>query len=287
MAGTTPSRHDLELAGIDELDIPLHSEPGRLAKLWQATWPKLAATAILVGGWQVIVWLKLKPQYVLPGPVTVGKQLLTDLKSGVLFKATATTMTRAVIGYALAIVIGVIIGLVVSRSRRLRTAVGSLITGIQTMPSIAWFPLAILLFQLSERAILFVILLGAAPAIANGLIHGIDNIPPILLRAGRVLGARGFSRYRHIVIPAALPGFVGGLKQGWAFAWRSLMAGELLVIIATRPSLGARLEFARQNVDAPGLMAAMVVILIIGIAIDALAFARLERSIRARWGLAT
>ena len=103
------------------------------------------------------------------------------------------------------------------------------------MPSIAWFPLAILLFKLSEEAILFVVVIGAAPSVANGLISGIDHIPPLWLRAGRVLGAKGLSAYRHVVLPAALPEFVSGLKQGWAFAWRSLLAGELLVIIASAP----------------------------------------------------
>jgi NitT/TauT family transport system permease protein len=153
------------------------------------------------------------------------------------------------------------------------------------MPSIAWFPLAILLFQLSEQAILFVILLGAAPAIANGLLHGIDHIPPLLLRAGTVLGATGLARYRHVVLPAALPGFVGGMKQGWAFAWRSLMAGELLVIIAQRPSLGVRLQFAREFSDAEGLLALMLVVLLIGVVVDELGFGRLEALIRRRWGL--
>jgi NitT/TauT family transport system permease protein len=153
------------------------------------------------------------------------------------------------------------------------------------MPTIAWFPLAILLFGLNETAIMFVVVLGAAPAIANGLISGVDHIPPLLLRAGRVLGARGIATYRHIVLPGALPGFVAGLKQGWAFAWRSLMAGELLVIIAKRPALGVNLQLARENADAPGLLAAMIAILVIGIVVDALFFARLEVAIRRRWGL--
>jgi NitT/TauT family transport system permease protein len=184
-------------------------------------------------------------------------------------------------------VIGASVGLVVASIPLLRVAVGSLITGIQTMPSIAWFPLAILLFQLTERAILFVVVLGAAPAIANGLIHGIDHTEPLLNRAGKVLGARGIDRYRFIVLPAALPGFVGGLKQGWAFAWRSLMAGELLVIIAARPSLGTRLQFAREFSDAAGLLATMLVILLIGIVVDAFVFGRLEAAVRRRWGLIT
>src|SRR5207245_3137136 len=172
---------------------------------------------------------------------------------------------RAGIGYGLAVLIGSVLGLAVARTKVLRAAIGSLITGLQTMPTIAWFPLAILLFGLNETAILFVVVLGAAPAIANGVISGVDHIPPLLLRAGRVLGARGLSAYRHVIVPGALPGFVAGLKQGWAFAWRSLMAGELLVIIAKKPSLGARLEFARTNNDAPALMAAMVAILTIGV----------------------
>ena len=142
-----------------------------------------------------------------------------------------------------------------------------------------------MLYGLSETAITFVVVLGAAPAIANGVISGVDHIPPLLLRAGRVLGAKGLSSYRHVIVPAAMPGFVAGLKQGWAFAWRSLMAGELLVIIAKRPSLGVRLELARQQSDYQGLLATMVLILVIGIVIDSLVFGRLDATIRRRWGL--
>ena len=162
---------------------------------------------------------------------------------------------------------------------------GSLITGLQTMPSIAWFPLAIVLFKLSESAIMFVIILGAAPAIANGLITGSDHIPPIMLRAGRVLGARRLALYRHVVLPASLPSFVAGLKQGWSFAWRSLMAGELLVVIANKQSIGVQLQVARELADYDGLLATMLVILIIGIAVDSLLFGTIDRVIRRRWGL--
>jgi NitT/TauT family transport system permease protein len=175
--------------------------------------------------------------------------------------------------------------LAIVRSRLLRNAVASLITGLQTMPSIAWFPLAILLFGLNETAIMFVIVLGAAPSIANGLIAGVDQIPRLLLRAGRVMGAKGFNWYRHVVLPAALPNFIGGLKQGWAFAWRSLLAGELLVIVAAQPSIGVRLQFARDFSDAKALLATMIVILVIGILVDLVFFGTLDRRIRRRWGL--
>jgi NitT/TauT family transport system permease protein len=194
-------------------------------------------------------------------------------------------MRRAAVGFAISLVIGVVLGSIVARVRLARVAFGSLITGIQTMPSIAWFPLAILLFQISEAAILFVVVLGAAPAIANGLISGADHIPPVLLRAGRVLGARGLSAYRHIILPASLPSFVTGLKQGWAFAWRSLMAGELLVVIADQPSIGFLLQTNRNLADAEGLLATMVVILVIGVVVDSVVFGRLDHAVRSRWGL--
>ena len=214
-----------------------------------------------------------------------GTTLWRYATDGTLGDAVRITMRRAATGYALAVVIGTIVGSLVARVRILRAAFGSLITGLQTMPSIAWFPLAILLFQLSEEAILFVVVLGAAPAIANGLITGTDHIPPILLRAGRVLGARGLSAYRYVVLPASLPSFVGGLKQGWAFAWRSLMAGELLVTVRGQASIGFLLQQNRAVNNSSGVIASMIVILVIGIVVDSLFFGTMERAIRRRWGL--
>jgi NitT/TauT family transport system permease protein len=167
----------------------------------------------------------------------------------------------------------------------LRSAFGSFNTGLQTMPSVAWFPLALLLFKISEGAIFFVVVLGAAPSIANGLINGIDQIPPLYLRAGRVLGAGRWAMYRHVILPASLPNFVAGMKQGWAFAWRSLMAGELLVQIRGTQSIGVLMDQARNLADAPALMAEMIVILVIGIVVDAVFFAGIERTIRRRRGL--
>ena len=281
-------QHDAELAGIDALDIPVAPAPRLGRRFWQATWPKLAALTLLVIGWQIVVWTQWKPEYVLPSPLSVFRNFFEDLtdRDAPLLRATYVTLRRAATGYGIALLIGALVGMAVAGSRTLRAAVGSLITGIQTMPSIAWFPLAILLFRLSERAILFVVILGAAPAIANGLISGIDHIPPVLIRAGRVLGARRLTMYRYVILPAALPAFVAGMKQGWAFAWRSLVAGELLVIIANRPSLGVRLQFARETSNAESLLAAMLVILLIGIIVDAVLFGRLERSVNRRRGLA-
>lgn len=276
---------DAELAGLDALESLPAKRERSWQTLWRQTWPKIAATVLGLGLWQAVVWSGWKPSYVLPGPLPVLRTLWQLIADGTVAKATAITMQRALLGYAIAVVIGTLLGAVVARVPVLRSAFGSLITGVQTMPSIAWFPLAILIFKLSEQAILFVVVLGAAPAVANGLIAGADNIPPTLLRAGRVLGARGLSAYRHVILPGALPGFIAGLKQGWAFAWRSLMAGELIVIIAGKQSIGSLLQINRNLNDAEGLLAWMIVVLVIGIAVDGLVFGRAERAVRRRWGL--
>jgi NitT/TauT family transport system permease protein len=276
---------DADLRGLDALDTPVVDTIGRGQRIWSAVWPKLLAVAIVLAGWQGLVWSGWRPTYVIPPPATVFNELGGLLTTSRFWEAVAITMQRIAVGFLAAIVVGAAIGVAVSRSELLRRAIGSIITGLQAMPSIVWFPFAILVFGLSEAAILFVIVLGAAPAIANGLIAGVDHIPPILLRAGKVLGARGLAAWRHVVLPAALPAFVSGLKQGWAFAWRSLMAGELLVRIASRPSIGVRLDTARELSDASGLMAMMIVVLLIGILVDSLLFGSVERQIRHNRGL--
>ncbi|MEP1124925.1 MAG: ABC transporter permease [Ilumatobacter sp.] len=257
---------------------------GALARrAWFAVWPKMAAIAIGVGAWQLIVWSGWRPEYVLPAPATVFQRLGELIADGTVATALTTTAERAGYGFTMALAIGVVTGGLVSSSRIIRSAVGSLITGLQTMPSIAWFPLAILLFGLSERAITFVVVLGAAPSIANGLITGVDHVPPVLLRAGRMMGATGYARFRHVVLPASMPSFVGGLKQGWAFAWRSLMAGELIVVLGV--SVGFLLQQYRNLADATGLIAMMIVILVIGIVVDTALFGSLDRRVRRRHGL--
>ena len=276
---------DLDLAGIDSLELPIRPRSSLASRIWRRAWPQLAAVAVVLAVWQLIVVTGLRPAYVLPGPLTVLERLGKDLADASLLAAIATTTRRIAVGFGLALVIGSLIGLAIVRWSALRTAIASLITGLQTMPSIAWFPLAILIFGLNEQAILFVVVLGAAPSVANGLIAGVDHVPRILLRAGRVLGARGINRYRYVILPASLPSFVTGLKQAWAFAWRSLMAGELLVIIAQQPALGVRLQLAREFSDAKGLLSTMIVILFIGILVDAVLFGRLDAAIRRRWGL--
>lgn len=276
---------DDELAGLDRLDTVDEQSSSLALRLWSALWPKLAAVSLVLAIWQFAVWREWEKIYVLPSPSMVYDRLVDDIGTAELWKAVYATMRRAVLGFLISIVIGTSLGLAVSASRRVRTAIGSLITGLQTMPSIAWFPLAILLFGLTESAITFVVVLGAAPSIANGVIGGIDSVPPLLRRVGRSMGAKSVSLYRDFVVPAAMPSVVSGLKQGWAFAWRSLMAGELLVVIPGTQTIGTRLWYSRELSDAEGVLAAMVVILVIGILVDSLVFARLERRVLRRRGL--
>jgi NitT/TauT family transport system permease protein len=254
-------------------------------RAWAWSWPKLLAVVLALSVWQVVYWSGWRPAYVLPSPAATLGRLWEMLGTERFWHALATTLQRAVIGFLVSLVVGTVVGIAVAKVRPLRMAVGALITGLQTMPSISWFPLAILLFGLNERAILFVVVLGAAPSIANGVINGIDNVPPAFLRLGHVLGSGPVDLYRFIVLPAALPGYVAGLTQGWAFAWRSLMAGELLVIIAEKPSLGASLEFARQFSQATTLLATMLVILVLGMLVDGV-FSSFANRLRAQRGMA-
>ena len=259
--------------------------PHGARRVWSWLWPKLAALALFIAAWQLVVWSGWRPDYLLPGPVAVFQRLSEDLRQPAFYAGVAVTLRRALVGYAIAIAIGSVIGVLVARAPIVRKAVGHAILGLQSMPSIAWLPLAILLFQQSEGAVLVVVILGAAPAVATGLLAGVDHVQPLLVRVGRVMGARGIQLYRYVILPAALPGYVGGLKQGWAFAWRSLMAAEIINIIANQPSIGQQLQFAHDFADSQQLLALMIVIFSIGVTVD-LAFGFADRAIRRRRGLA-
>jgi len=255
-----------------------------LLKLWDFSWPKLLAIAIVIGIWQLAYWQEWKPHFILPSPFAVLHNLWDMAFTVRLWEQVGLTMKRAISGYTLAVLIGTALGIAVVQWRTLRLAIGSLIAGLQTMPSIAWFPLAILFFGLTDSAILFVVVLGAAPSVAAGVITGIDEVPPPLLRAGKMIGATGVNRYRHIVLPAAMPAYVAGLKQGWAFSWRALLAGELLVAIQGSGSLGSALTYARTTGNFINLYTFMIVILIIGIVVDAV-FGTFTKRIRNKRGL--
>jgi NitT/TauT family transport system permease protein len=273
---------DFDLAGPQSAPSA-HRAAAFAWRAWNATWPKLLAIAIVIGGWQLAVWWHLKPEFLVPSPFTVLDRLFHE--PGKYLTASLVTLRRGLQGFVIAMIIGTVLGIAVARVKVLRAAIGSMITGLQTMPSVAWVPLAIILFKEGQGTVTFVVVIGAAPSIANGIISGIDHVPPILLRAGRVLGARGLGALRHVVIPAALPSVIGGLKQGWAFAWRSLMAAELIGGLTGKIGIGQLLNANATQIDYVGMFAAMIVILIIGIVIDALVFGTIDRTIRRRYGL--
>lgn len=258
---------------------------GIQSRLWNASWPKVAAVAVVVVAWELAVASGWRSRDLLPGPDVVLRRLLHLMGTANFYKAVAITMARAAAGFVVAGVVGVAAGVACALSPAVRSAIGSLITGLQSFPSIIWAPFALLIFSHQpEEAILFVVAMGAAPSIANGLIIGIDQVPPATIEAGRILGARGFTLYRMLILPASMPHFIAGLSQGWAYGWRSLMSAELIVVLLGRPSLGTQLQAARLHTDMPTLLGLMVVILVIGIAADQF-FAWADRRVRGRYGL--
>ncbi len=279
---STPSL-DEAFAGLNALEQFEDAGRPRFARrAWRATWPKLLALALILLVWQAAVWVHWKP-YILQSPATVARQLWELVGTALFWQACWVTAQQVVIGYVLVLVIGAVVGTAVAQIPVLRAAVGALITGMQTMPSVLWYPLAIMFFGVSSKAIIMMMILGAAPAVANGFISGIDQVPPSLLRVGRVLGARGLSLERHVVLPAAFPSVLGGMKQGWAFAWHALMAGEFLILVNPL-SLGGRTVNAVTQGEWAVVVAMMIIIVAIGVAVD-MAYSTVDRSVRRRYGL--
>jgi sulfonate transport system permease protein len=278
---------DTTLAGLDALELaPVPTGTGaaeRARRSWAVLWPKLAAIALVWVVWELIHLTGWK-HYVLPGPGVTLSNLWQQAQTGLLWHAVGDTLMRAVLGYAVALVIGVVVGLLVARVPPLRAAVGSLITGLQTLPSAAWIPFAIILFGLNTSTIIFIIVMAAAPAIANAVIAGVDYIPPLLLKSGKVMGLRGLSLTWHLIIPAALPTFMAGIKQAWAFTWHALLTAELLVLVTGVPSIGVLFEADQDQTDMPSTISIMIVIVVLGILVDAL-FGQANKAIRKRWGL--
>ncbi|MEZ0448307.1 ABC transporter permease [Cellulomonas sp. ICMP 17802] len=280
------SERDLA-AGLDALETPIAAprrSPG--SEAWRAVWPVLAALTALVIAWQVAYVLELKPPYALPSPADTWQTLLHAIQDGSAWRAVSLSIQRAAVGFLMSVVVGVAIGVVLAASPLLRRAFGPIITGLQSLPSVAWVPAAIIWFQLSNATMYAVILLGAVPSIVNGLLAGTDQVPPLYLRVGQVLGARGWTRIRYVLLPAALPGFLGGLKQGWAFAWRSLMAAELITYSPQLGTgLGQLLDIGRQTSDMSLVIASISLIFLVGILIELLLFAPLERHVLHSRGL--
>lgn len=270
-------------AGLDALeDEPRRTVPFDVS----AVVAPIVAVLVLLGLWQVLVWAQVRPIWVLPGPLDVWTAFTQELGWGEAVRAAWTSLSRGVVGFIVSVVLGTIVGVVIGQVPILRKALRPLLSAMQSLPSVAWVPAAILWFGLSNATMYAVILLGAVPSVAMGLISGLDQTPPLLIRAGRVLGAGRWDMIRHVLLPAALPTYLAGTKQGWAFAWRSLMAAEIIV---SSPKLGVGLgqllNQGRDLSDVSLVVVAIVLVLIVGIAVDTLFFSPLERHVLRRRGL--
>lgn len=219
----------------------------------------------------------------LPSPLAVWRAFLDGLQDGTIPEAAAKTLLRLAFSFLVAIGVGTAIGMALALNDFARRSIRPLIVALQIAPPIAWLPLAVIWFGLSERAVVFVAFVGAFPSVTLGTISAFRQVPPLWRRAGMTLGAGGWELYRSVVFPAALPGYVAGLQQAWGFAWKSLTAGELIVTGVQATGLGHLL--AENQRDVPVLLAAVAVIVAIGTAVDYLVFNQLDRRIRARRGL--
>lgn len=249
---------------------------------WPALLKKILALAALLVIWQTVYVLKIWPHWIFPGPINVWHELIDGMNSGVYIHAIMVSLRRLLLGFAISLVVGSTLGFLLARIKTVRQAIEWLVLSLQSLPSICWLPLALLWFGLNESAILFVVLMGALLSVTLAVQGAIQHIPPQLIRAGKMLGARRLRLYRHVLFPAIIPELLTGLKQSWAFAWRSLMAGEMLFITA---GLGQLLMTGREYHDMSQVMAVMVTIMIVGLLFDRLVFGLIQRRVYARWGL--
>lgn len=237
--------------------------------------------------WQGFYWIGVdllavwKP-YSVPSPAGVAERFVDLLANGTLLEAIGNSLLRGISGYVIAVVIGVVLGLLLNHFKYLQKNLKPIVLGIQTLPSVCWVPFSILWFGLSTKAILFVVVMGAAFGIAISVDNAIKNIQPIYVKAALTMGASKSQLYRRVILPAALPELVSGLKQGWSFAWRALMAGE---VMTTSIGLGQTLITGRDLADINQVMLVMLVIVIIGILIDKCIFSVIEKHLLKKRGL--
>ena len=273
-------------AGLDVLETRTEVRKPLTEVLRAKVLPPVVAVVIVLGLWQLAYHFEVKPHTALPSPAEVASALREKWLEGTLLGYVWNSISRGALGFAVSLVAGTLLGLAVARIKAVRAAIGPILSGLQSLPSVAWVPAAIIWFGLTDATIYAVVLLGAVPSIANGIVAGVDRIQPLHLRAGQVIGATGLRGVWHVLLPASLPGYIAGLKQGWAFSWRSLMAAEL---IAQSPELGTGLgqllDQARVQQDMSLVLSAILLILLVGIGIELLIFAPVERRVLRNRGL--
>ncbi|NUR29405.1 MAG: ABC transporter permease [Catenulispora sp.] len=273
-------------AGLDALETSAVHESSRLVRVLKAGYPPLLAVGLILVVWQVLYAAKIWPDWKLPGPSQVFSSLKDAFSNGDVWPAVGHSISHGAVGFAASVAIGTPLGLLVGRFQVIRAGIGPILSGLQSLPSVAWVPPALMFFGPTPAMLYTVVLLGAVPSIAVGVVSGLDQVPPLYLRVGRNLGAKGLASVRHVLLPAALPGYLAGLRQGWAFAWRSLLAAEIIVQSAgLGHSLGFLLKNAQDTNDMAGAFAAIVLILTVGVAVNQLLFVPLEGRVLSARGL--
>ena len=240
----------------------------------------------LLGVWQLVYELEIWPSYVVPSPSEVWESLTKYWDNGLIQDGIRITMQRLLVGYGLSLVAGMVIGMAAGTWKWVDETVGSLVLGLQSLPSITWIPLAILWFGLNENAIIFIVFMGSVFAVAISARSGVRGLPPLYRKAALTMGANRYQLTRYVLLPAMVPAMAQGLKLGWSFAWRSLMAAEIVFVVAGDFGIGHILNLGRELNDMSLVIAIMLVIVAIGLAFDVLVFGRLESWVRERWGYA-
>jgi NitT/TauT family transport system permease protein len=242
-----------------------------------------AFLVVFIGIWEVTFLLGVFPIVSLPSPLMVAQSLVDLISEGTLIYSTAVTLLRLFVGFSTSIIIGVGVGLAMVKFPQFGKTMNSFAVGLQSFPSIAWVPFAILLIGLNDSGILFVVIMSSVFSIMISTYSGIRNIPPIYIRSARNMGAKGISLFRHVMLPAATPSLIIGIRQGWSFAWHALVGAEML--ITTLVGLGYILSVGREFSNMPQIIAAMIVIFTIGWIFDRLVFSKVDEKVRDRWGL--
>ncbi len=239
---------------------------------------------VLIFIWQWVFQAKIWSPVLLPSPMQVAGYLKNAIEDGTLGHATVITMSRLLTGYFFGIIVGLPLGLLTARWNLLRDTLGTTALGLQTLPSVCWVPLALLWFGQTEAAMLFVVVMGTLWSVIIATETGVRNVPPIYRRAALTMGSKRLHIWLKVIFPASLPFIISGMKQGWAFAWRSLMAAEIFVTILTGFGLGQLLHYGRELSAMDQVIAIMVVIVVIGLLVDKILFSPIEKFLHRRWG---
>lgn len=274
-------------AGLDALETAPEHKSGRLQRVASSVLPPIFSIALILAVWQILFALKIWPDWKLPGPSEVYDALRADFQAGFVWTSVWNSLSSGAIGFGASVAVGTPLGLLINRYKLVRAGIGPIMSGLQSLPSVAWVLPALMFFGPTPAMLYAVVLLGAVPSIAVGVVSGLDQVPSLYLKVGRNLGARGLASVRFVLLPAALPGYLAGLRQGWAFAWRSLLAAEIIVQSAQLGhSLGFLLKDAQDQTDMAGAFAAIGLLLAVGIAVNQLLFVPMERRVLRSRGLA-